>query len=60
MVNRRGPSTEPWGTPWWTGVGGEFEPLMETNCFLLWREDVKDLKCLEVIICNLMSLFKIS
>ena len=29
-INRTGPRTEPWGTPWETGAGSDFELLMET------------------------------
>ncbi len=31
MVNRRGPSTEPWETPWLTVAEEELQPLCVTN-----------------------------
>ncbi len=43
MVKRRGPRTEPCGTPWLTGAGWELDPLMVTNCYLLdkyeWNQE---------------------
>ena len=38
-MKRRGPRTEPWGTPWVTGAVEELQLLMEMNCFLLERYD---------------------
>ena len=46
MVKRMGPSTEPCGTPWFTGASGELDPFMETNCCLLdryeWNQERTD------------------
>lgn len=37
MVIRRGPDTEPWGTPWVTDTGVELYPMIVVNYFLLKR-----------------------
>ena len=37
--NKRGPRTEPWGTPYFIGWKLEEELLMLTNCFRLERND---------------------
>jgi len=36
-INRRGPSTEPWGTPWLTGMVWDIQLLMDMNWDLLVR-----------------------
>ena len=38
-MKRRGPRTEPWGTPWVSGAVEEVQLLMEMNCFLSERYD---------------------
>jgi hypothetical protein len=39
-VNRRGPRTEPWGTPVESGTGSDRWELMETDCERLCKYEV--------------------
>ena len=39
-VKRRGPSTEPWGTPWVRGAVEELQLLIEMNCWWSERYDL--------------------
>ncbi len=38
-MNKKGPGTEPWGTPWDRGTVEEVQLLMLINCYLFVRYD---------------------
>ena len=48
-MNRRGPSTEPWGTPWVTGDVRDLQLLIEMKCCLSVRYDWNQERAVSVI-----------
>ena len=49
MMKRRGPSTEPWGTPWVTGAVEEWQLLTEMNWCRSERYDFNQERAVFVI-----------
>ena len=48
-MKRRGPSTEPWGTPWVAGDVTDWELFMETKWCLSVRYDLNQVRAVSVI-----------